>query len=435
MTDFLHLAPSAVSPLTGVVPYVTEVEFGRGGPEVFVAAATGPDMAVLGYATGANVSGSGAGLRWESARDAAVGECLERYAACVIDSENLLIASYNSLIRSGRKAHRPSEWALFDNSQQVPYSIFSEDLVIAWTKGWNPITNEPTFVPACLAHLSANPVLRESGAELIGPAVSTGCACAPSVTESLLRGLCELIERDAFMIVWRNRLNIPEVKIDEGTALHKTYKSKFLKPGLEYRIWQTTLDFSMPSFFGILFDHRGPKKRMIVGGAANPDAELAAEKTLCELVQGLSWLEYVGKHKEDSSTDFDQIRNFTDRALLYAFRDLPDAYSFLFNHREPVLLSSITRKRAQADELLRDCLAEVVAKGFQPAAVDLTTDDVRKCGYVVTRIVVPGFETMDGHHRLQMLGGVRWREVPIKLGFLSTAPTISTLNSFPHPYP
>lgn len=431
----VHLAPSPVSPMLGVVTYLTEVELGRGEPDVFVAAARGPDMDVLGYATGANLVGSGAGLRREDACAAAVGECLERYAACVVDGEDLLIASYHSLVRSGRKAHDPSAWALFDKSQQIPYPTFSKERIIAWSEGWDLVTNEPIFLPACFAHLSSSAVLRESGADVVGPAISTGCACAMSTNESLLKGLCELIERDAFMIVWRNRLQIPEVTIDEGTALHQIYTSRFARPGLEYRIWQTTLDFSLPSFFGILFDHRGPDTRMVVGGAANLDAEQAVQKTLCELIQGLSWLEYMGEQNHGTSPDFDEIHNFTDRALLYASRLLPNAYSFLFNDREPVPLSSITSRLAPIDELLQECLAEVVAKGLQPSAIDLTSDDVRECGYVVTRVVVPGLETMDGDHRLQMLGGTRWRKVPVELGLLSSAPTISTINPFPHPYP
>lgn len=427
--------PSPISTFLGLVTYLTEVELHRGEPEIFVAAARGPYMEVLGYPTGNTLVGSGAGLRWEDARGAAVGECLERYAASVVEGEHLVLASYEGLRRSGRQAHDPSAWALFDPTQQVPYPTFSQDRVIAWTRGWDLRTNDPVFLPACFAYLSSNPILADSDAEVIGPAVSTGCACATSTDESLLKGLCELVERDAFMIVWRSRLAIPEIIIDEGSALNPIYKARFARPGLEYRIWQTTLDFSLPSFFGILFDRRGPKTRMIVGGAAHPDAQRAVQKTLCELIQGLTWLDYMGDHPDPRSTDFADIRNFTDRALLYALHPLPEAYSFLFHDRAKVPLSSIPSRRAPIPELLQAVVDETVAKGFQPSAIDLTTDDVRACGYVVTRVMVPGLETMDGDHRLQMLGGRRWRQIPVDLGLVSNAPTIETLNPFPHPYP
>ncbi|MFD3002858.1 YcaO-like family protein [Pontibacter toksunensis] len=436
MSVHIQLVPSPVSPMLGLVTYLTEVELHSGDPNVFIAAARGPDMHSLGYKTGASLVGSGAGLCWEDARGAAIGECLERYAACIVESENLLISSYDSLINSNLNAHEPSTWALFDQSQKVPYPAFSNDLIIAWSEGWDLVTNKPIFLPANFAHLSSSPILREWGANLIGPAVSTGCACATSINEGLLKGFCELIERDAFMIVWRNSLPVPEVIIDEDTDLYQVYTSRFARPGLEYHIWCTTLDFPIPSFFGVLFDHRGAEMRMVVGGAANLDAEKAVQKTLCELIQGLSWLEYMGEQKKCIPIDFNDIHSFTDRALLYSTpRDLQKAYSFLFKNFKQVPLSSIKSKRGTADEMLQYCVDAVVNKGFQPSAIDLTTDDVRECGYVVTRVVIPGLETMDGDHRLQMLGGTRWRKVPMELGLLPSIQTIKNINPFPHPYP
>jgi YcaO cyclodehydratase, ATP-ad Mg2+-binding len=142
-----------VSPMAGIVTYLTEVEFGRGDPDLFVAAARGPDMAVLGYPTGTDLVGSGAGLRWEDARGAAVGECLERYASCLVDVDELLIASYDTLVRSGRVAHEPSVWALFDPLQRVPYPAFTGDRTVAWVEGRDLVTGDTVHILACLAYL------------------------------------------------------------------------------------------------------------------------------------------------------------------------------------------------------------------------------------------------------------------------------------------
>jgi ribosomal protein S12 methylthiotransferase accessory factor len=133
--------------------------------------------------------------------------------------------------------------------------------------------------------------------------------------------------------------------------------------------------------------------------------------------------------------DFNDVRSFTDRAFLYAHRHLPEAYSFLFDESEPIPLSSIGSSQASVGEAVQDCLATVVAKGYRPAVVDLTTPDIRECGYVVTRVMVPGLETMDGDHRLQMLGGDRWRQVPVQLGLRPDATDLDAINPYPHPYP
>jgi ribosomal protein S12 methylthiotransferase accessory factor len=431
----LSHAVSPVSPFIGIVTYLIDVETSRGAPEIFVAASKGPDMTVLGHPTGANIAGSGAALDREEARAAAIGECLERYSASIVPQEDLVIASYEALTLGGYSAHEPSDWALFDPIQQVGYPSFSPDLRIAWTEGWNLSTNRSTFLPACFSYLSSSPVLRTSGASVIGPSVSTGCACATNRTESLFKGLCELVERDAFMIAWRNRLPLPEIAIDEDSALYDVYRARFARPGLEYRIWQTSLDLSVPSFFGVLLDRRRPRTRAIVGGAAHPDAERAVQKTLCELTQGLAWLEHLADDTAPPISSYDHIRSFTDRARLYAFQYDPNAFSFLFGRRETMALSSVASRRDPLEVLLNGLVKDLVDHGLQPCAVDLTPDDVRACGYVVTRVVVPGLETMEGDYRFQFLGGTRWRNVPVRIGMLRSSTDVVGINPFPHPYP
>ncbi len=161
------------------------------------------------------------------------------------------------------------------------------------------------------------------------------------------------------------------------------------------------------------------------------------EKTLCEFAQGLSWLDYMSKNPKSSVSDFNDIRTFTDRAELYSSGKLQEAFSFLFNNKDksPVLLSSIQSKYGTVDELLKLTVDQLVGNGLEPAAIDLTTDDVRKCGFDVARAVVPGLETMDGDYRFQMLGGTRWRQVPMTLGLTTINPNINNINKYPHPYP
>jgi hypothetical protein len=49
--------------------------------------------------------------------------------------------------------------------------------------------------------------------------------------------------------------------------------------------------------------------------------------------------------------------------------------------------------------------------------------------------MVPGLETMEGDYRLQLLGGKRWRTIPMELGYRQALTSIAEMNPFPHPYP
>ena len=46
---------------------------------------------------------------------------------------------------------------------------------------------------------------------LLAPSTSSGLACHGSLEEASLSGLFELVERDAFMLVWSNRLSLPRL--------------------------------------------------------------------------------------------------------------------------------------------------------------------------------------------------------------------------------
>lgn len=426
------IPPSPVSSLVGIVTFLTEVLLQRGDPDVFVAAAQGPP----GSAASGVTVGSGASLTWEGARGAAVGECLERYAASFVDrADPWLIGSHEMLLSRGHVAHPPETWALFDNAQNAPYPPFTSDVPIVWVEGFDLLTHGPVYLPASLVYLSASPRLNEAGAYTLGPAISTGCACATTQEAALLKGLYELIERDAFMIAWRNRLPIPKLVIDEASRLYPVYVRRFARPGLEYRLWLTTMDFSIPSVFGMLVDQRSSEPQVVVGGAASADAGVAVLKTLCELVQGLSWLDFLGSSQRQVPESAEQIRSFTDRAVYYATRPMPEAFSFLDESTDSVALSSLPSRQLDDGTMLPRVVAELHEHGFAPAGVDITTEDIRACGYVVMRVMVPGLETMEGDVRFQMLGGHRWRDVPVKLGYRDNPSGIADINPFPHPYP
>lgn len=426
-----------IDPMAGIVTFLTEVLLNRGDPAIFVAAAQGSNPLAGGFDPQPNtVIGSGAALTWEGARGAALGECLERYASASIDrSGPRYVASYDILKRNGLRAHHPDDWALFDPSQQIPFPPFTTDLPILWTEGVDLRSHTPILLPACMTYLTSSPLLREHGAQILAPAISTGCACATTRTTALLKGFYELVERDAFMIVWRNRLPIPKISIDANSTVHQLFRERFERPGLEYHIWQTTMDLPVPSFFGMLVDRRGLHPRMVVGGSANWDAEAAVTKTLCELVQGLSWLDFLRSSARSIPGSFDEIDSFTDRAVLYASQELDEAFSFLMDDRPAKPLSAIPSRTGTDANLLAAMLRALEAKHFSPAAVDLTTDDIAACGFVVTRAMVPGLETMEGDYRLQLLGGQRWRAVPVELGYRREISSIAEMNPFPHPYP
>jgi ribosomal protein S12 methylthiotransferase accessory factor len=430
--------PAPVDPCTGIVPFLMDVEMDRGDPDVFVVVAETADTTAYGFPHKVASNGSGAALSRQAAYGAAVGECIERYALSIVHPEDLLLGSYGDLFRQGESPIAPHRFAFFDPSQfgDIPFVPFHEDTPVAWARAASLTRHQDCLVPACFIHVPYTPPFIDRGERLVATAISTGTACSDSRGGALLKGICELVERDAVMIMWRNRLSCPRVQIDPASDLYAIFVDKFLRPGLEYTLVYTTLDLSIPSFFGILTDTRRTPPGIVVGGAAHLDPCQAALKTLLELVQGLKWMDYADGQHFAPEPGFRNVRSFTDRARLYASHDMSEAIAFVFHHSDEILLSDIPSLHTGTPHRdLGRCVSLLDERGLDVLGVDLTPCDAEECGLYVTKAIIPECETMEGDHLMPYLGGRRWRLVPYHLGLLDKFPTVASINPYPHPYP
>jgi ribosomal protein S12 methylthiotransferase accessory factor len=427
-------------PLTGIVSFLGERECDPMDPAVFIVAAQSGDLSVIGLAPMENrIVGSGAGLTYEHAFWAAAGETVERYCAANVPTGDFILGSYAELRERNIPAAGPDRWALFHPSQFPALGLppFTENVRLVWVKGRRLAAEGECYLPACLTYLSpdaSNYTAHE--ARLIGPATSTGLACARSVLEATIKGLCEVIERDAFIIRWRGMLPCARIDIDPASAIFATFSEKFVRPGLEYSIFETSLDLPYHSFLGVLRDRRHNPSRILVGGACHPDPNQAVLKTLIELAQGFQWANHVRTRSIELDDEFSAITSFESRMELYVFGDQERAFDFLFDNPETKKLSQLeSQDRGDLEKTLDDGISRLHEMGLDAIAVDMTTADAEICGLSVVKVVIPECESLEGDHRMQFLGGRRWREVPVRLGLRQNAMSLEERNQQPHPYP
>ncbi len=428
---------SAVDNYAGIIPLVVESENERSDPEVFVVAGRISDAQKYGIPTAVIGSGSGAGLDFRSAFMAATGECLERYALSIIHPEDLIFGSYQKLSNEGYNIVSPKTWSLYDKSQydSIAFAPFYDDTPISWVCAQSITSKNIKLVPASMVYIPYEFFFPKEDEKIVTVAISTGAACATSYAEALLKGVCEIIERDAFMIAWRNRLNLPRVKIDANSSIYSVYQNKLSRSGLEYVIVSTTLDLGVPSFFGFVIDNRSEPPGIVAGGACHPDPSQAVLKTLLELVQGLKWKDYVEHKPTNVEQGFSNIRSFEDRVRLYAFNDMRHSFEFILETKEVPLSMIPSFDCGSHRSNLDNCISILRKHELEVLALDLTPIDIQQCGYVITKVLAPGCEIMEGDHMMPFLGGRRWREVPFRLGLRSVIPEIESVNPYPHPYP
>ncbi|MGW6129869.1 YcaO-like family protein [Cellulomonas sp. NPDC055163] len=442
-------APSPVDDLTGLVRWVLDIPAEPGEPTIFNASVKMAATTVYNEHPCYDNNG-GSGLTAQDARGAALGEGLERYCCSVYDHGDLVVGTYDEVSRT-HPAVRPDDLALFRPHvgtapgtlpATAPASAHAHDVPLAWVWAWRPVPRSAVLVPACLVYMPYFPGTPDE--VVLAPAVSTGLACAATVDDAVLRGLCEAVERDAFMITWMNRLPVPRVDLTSHPRLRRVYEDRLARDGLEYLLVRTTTDLGVPSFLCVLLDHRRSPTMISVGGAAGLDPVRAATKAMTEAVQTREWGKFLGgpEGRAPFAAAYDDVRDFEDHVRLYAYGDMEHAVEFL--RAGPVVgvdegVPAGSPAPAAAPRSVAGDLAAVLDRlddaGLDVLALDLTTTDVAEAGYRVARTIVPQLQPLDADHRLRFLGGRRLYEAPVRMGYRSGPSTVADLNPVPHPYP
>ncbi len=421
---------------TGIVNFIEALDKELSDPDVFVVASKTASLIQYGYDFEVSSNGSGAGLTFDNAYNAALGEAIERYGLSVYETSDNIMATYNELLKMKESIIHPSIFQPhnINDNLDLPFAEFHDDLTLNWYKLRNLTKQREDFIPACVINIPYKPNLPNE--KIISFAVSTGAACSTSLKDAIVKGVFELIERDAFMIVWRNQIKIPKVNISQNHELVKLFNEVFERPGIEYDIYYSSLDFGIPSFFGVLTDKREPAWGRVVGGACHINPETAIIKTFLELVQGLKWRDHKKKSISqpiDAGEKYGKINSFEKRMEFYSFnQETESAFDFLKDVTE---IDYNDIPRINDIDIYEYLINELDTKGLDVLAIDITPFEARECGLYVSKVVIPGLEIMEGDYNYPFLKTTRWQKVPVDLGLKKTQADISNLNPFPHPYP
>ncbi|HZO98275.1 MAG TPA: YcaO-like family protein [Gaiellaceae bacterium] len=419
----------AVSAYAGIVGSLEECLAPAGEPALFRAACDVARSDALLGAPIPHVAGvGGAGATRAEAAAAAVGEALERYSLSFVPRERLVVATAAEL---GAGAVDPERFALFSERQHAapgfPFRPFTRAARVAWVQGRALPGGEPAWLPAELVYL-ADARVEEAP---IAYATSSGAACGERVEETLVRGLCELLERDAFMVAWSARLSLPRLDPRARADLAAIDDRFFARTGLAYAAVDLSPFHALPSVLGVVRAPAGCPGALGVGAGTAPTLARAFFKALAEAFASraagakLALLEpkRYGPLGEGVASFEDHIRFYADHA-----RAAPAAF-----------LDAGPATRTPPEELRGEPVAalcaRVAAAGASAYAVDATSPDVAELGLVVTKVVAPELCALDVAHAARFLGGRRLRTAAAELGLAPGPLAEADLNPYPHPFP
>jgi ribosomal protein S12 methylthiotransferase accessory factor len=378
--------------------------------------------------------GSGAHPDLGRARAAAIGEALERYSGTFLPHEPLLIATAREL---GSAAVPPDRFALFHPAQHATrhfsFVEFGETTRTHFVEGTSLADGACALLPAQLVFLRppVPPLPR------IGYATSSGLACAPTWTEAVLAALLELVERDAVMLAWNNRLSLPLLEWSGDPRLERLAADFFEPTGLRFSVLDGSRFLGIPLALAVVHGPAGSRASLAVGAACTAEVRDAWSKALSESFGVYRWLGLAAAtERERPRLDANAVQTFDDHMLYYA-RDEQARLAVCLDASTD--RTGLDRVPPLEGTTPRQQLAAVVARlerhGISAYAVDVTAPDVRSLGLCVARVIAPELCPLDVSHTARFLGGRRLYTAAYDTGLVDAPLDFVDINPHPHPFP
>jgi ribosomal protein S12 methylthiotransferase accessory factor len=371
------------------------------------------------------VPANGVGFTRAEALWSVLGEACERYTAGIYDDTRFSLASREEL---GSAALPVEDLIAFSERQYArpdfPFQRFDPTARMRWVAGRNLATGREVLVPAALAYFGYEAL---STAEIFYPTLSTGMAAGRTLEQALLSGLCEVVERDAFMACWL--LRHPPYRIALPTlreGLRGRERVLLDTAHFDISVVQATTDVGVPSVLTLLRPRA--RRTAVLGAAAHPCLRRAVVKSLLEAYHTLNW-----------SIFLERTPKFIDRAGVKEFEDHVRYYLDPSHAKDINWLAEGVEGPAPFEAepvpdtatLLSRTVAQLVHAGYQPCFVETTTPDVRELGFRTVRVIVPGLHPLSmGADRVHE-DDRRLRKVAAYWGI----PLPQELNMDPHPFP
>lgn len=369
--------------------------------------------------------GSGTAISAKKALMKALGESIERYCISICNYKTLTVASYKDL---KKEAINIFKFIKFSPDQlkdkRFKYYLFNEKSKFKWVSGFSLKDNKKVLIPAQLVY-----VPYKFGKEMvIRDPITTGAAASTSLGGAIYRGICEIIERDAFMITYLNNLTRESVDLEFSNPKLKKMFDICKRYRLELKIIDITTDLGIRAMMGIIIDLTGLGPAISIGLSSDLDPVIAAIGAAEEAFHTRPWIrnEMMKQNKDRN------VNNQIGRGLFWSDPKMIKKCDFLFNDKKNKHLKQKYKLR-YTPEKLKKVLSILINKfNYNVYFMEVTTPEVKNAGFIVVKVIIPELQPLYLDDRFPYLGGERLSTVPAKLGFKNIHKT--NLNKLPHPF-
>lgn len=318
----------------------------------------------------------GKGITKDHAKASAMMEGFERYSAEKQDCDETIIANLDEISDFGNyidpiSLNLPKDFKKQDiNQMQLEWSL-SKDI----------ISGDDYYIPTNAIY---HPYIHDNQVQSLFKSNTNGLASGNILEESILHGMLEVIERDAWSIFELTHKNYAQIDLDsiESETVNDVVE-KFESKGIKIKLMDFTADVKIPTIAASADDTITKDAGLLtLGMGTHLDPEVATLRALTEVAQSRA-TQINGAREDTVRADFAREAGYErmKRINKYYFRE----------EDEKIKLSDIENKSTSS-----------ITKDIEIVKDELMANDIDKILYVdltrpeldvsVVRIIIPEME-------------------------------------------
>ncbi|MFI9605127.1 YcaO-like family protein [Streptomyces sp. NPDC052043] len=305
-------------------------------------------------------------------------------------------------------------------SGRCPVVPYRDDERVRWVRGVDMATHDTVWVPAVMAR---HGMRKLAPAERFWNRISTGYAVHSDPAEAMLRGLCEVCERDAAALTWLQMLPLPRIEFGPPTPVLDALLGHCERHFVDTYFYDATTDTGVPTVYCVQVAEHDDACRRSVSCAAGRDLTEAAEKALLESVPARALF-----HRADP----DSYALVMAGAQFMGGPERQHAFDFLLGQHRTCRAEDRPALPHDAADALAEVLTRLSEQGMQVVAVDRTTRELAAAGLTAVCVVVPALQPLTFHRSGQYRAHPRLYAAPTAMGCPSRPE--EELNPWPQPF-
>lgn len=358
---------------------------------------------------------AGSSIFAEEALTACIGEAIERYCG---SNYHLIDTPKFRSVDEELNFVRCADW---ENSP----SSFKERGVsepIAHTETICLTTGNTVYLPYETVYLTFQ---KNDLKTLFASPISSGLSFYTNLDIAILKGILEVIERDAIMKWWHSDfpfINTVDVNTTYSFGISERVR-RIREAGLDFYLFNISEFDEVPVILSLIHSNEYPYA--CFGASCNLNIERAISKSLDEAIAIRAMAKWQRKKESIDVNSFQWINELSDHMHLYANWKNSDVINRLITSSKKSLTTSDIKynkllslsSREQLDWLTRF----LESKGYQVFYKNLTLPEISPIGFVV-KVVIPKMIPLSQSYN------IRW------LSTLSQKMSKNRINNYPHPF-